>query len=476
MKATTKITVLVLFIAIQAQAQLGISKFSIGYSQWIRAYDGSDERVFFSSAYNPAVDFTQKAGMPTVSTELRLYKGLGLEGRLGLWKYTFENEFSFGDDVIQESITQRIIPGSLNLLYNAEITPRLSFYGGAGVNRYFIQETVGRTVTPGEGTVEPTTFTGNNYGWNNQLGLEFWITNNIGLAIEGRQHFGSYRKTYIPTTDAAAVTSKIDLKGLEFGASLRYRVGSQKKSSYGKGKKGKYFPSNATYPAAGSGSASSPTTSAPAAGAPSTGSGAGVSEVQAQTAPAPVQQAAPAVATPSAQPARPTTTEPTQAAAPVAQPRQAAAPAEPKPVAIKQNSSDPIPLNQTPISNTYPVPTESQVPVIMKGAQTEFVVGSDNLGENEVVMLDETADFMKKFGQYNIIIYGHACDLGSPEVNYRLSLKRADRARTMLINKAISPSRIAIVGVGADQPKVPNSSEDNRRINRRIEVFRFIAR
>ena len=135
-----------------------------------------------------------------------------------------------------------------------------------------------------------------------------------------------------------------------------------------------------------------------------------------------------------------------------------------------------MPLNQVPISNTYPVPAENQVPNLFKGAPTAFPLGSDQLGNNEVSMLNETAAFLKKFGQYNVIIYGHACDIGTKERNYSVSLNRANQARTLLINQGIEANRIAIVGMGAEQPKVPNTSEENRRINRRIEIFKFIAR
>jgi outer membrane protein OmpA-like peptidoglycan-associated protein len=103
-------------------------------------------------------------------------------------------------------------------------------------------------------------------------------------------------------------------------------------------------------------------------------------------------------------------------------------------------------------------------------------MGSEKLGQNELNMMEETVMFLKNFPQYNVIIYGHACDIGTTERNYIISLKRADEARTLLIRRGIEAGRIAIVGMGSDQPKVPNTSEENRMINRRIEVFKFIAR
>ena len=461
MKKSLICSLLVLAFAGATYAQLSIRKFSLGYSQWNRAYDGSDERVFFSSAYNPAVDFTQKSGMPTVSGELQLYKGLGLEGRLGLWKHTFENSFEFGDDQISERISQRIIPGTVNILYNAEITPRLNFYGGIGVTRYFLQEKVERKVTPGAGSIDPTTFTGNNYGWNNQLGIEYWFSGNFGVAIEGRQHYGKYDKSYIPVTDGAPVTTTIDLRGLEVGVSLRYRLTGKKKEKKDSGADSPEL-QKATDDASNKPQEDTGTVKQePVSNLP---------EVVFETKPdAPSDgQQTPAQNQPAAEKSGPAKS--TQSAG--------AASAEPCPPAgsILTSPGDPIPLNQAPISKDYPTPGADQIPSIFKAGITEFPLGSDDLGQTEVTMLDETAAFLKKYGQYNVILYGHACDIGTPERNYGISLKRADKARTLLINRGIDAGRIAIVGMGAQQPKVPNTSEENRRINRRIEVFKFIAR
>jgi len=460
MKFKYLLPLVILFSAGQAFAQLGISKFSIGYSQWNRTYDGSDERVFFSTQYNPEVDFKQKAGMPTVSGELRLYKGLGLEGRLGFWKYNFQKDFKFKDDDITESINQRIIPASLNLVFNTDVTPWLSLYAGAGMNRYFLQETVERKVSPGTGSIEPQTFTGNNYGWNNKLGAEFWFSGNFGLAIEGRYHFGKYNKSLVPGAGETPVSYAIDLSGLEIGASLKYRLAPRSKKSKA-------------------------TTSEPVSAAPVTKNEEEKQEgsqvligTPVQPAPSKIEVKQEAVESTQA-----ISETPAPAAAPVSNQPAAVRPAEstsansqPRSAAVLKNEGDPIPLNQTPLSSEYPQPSSNQVPALLKGAQTKFVMGSEKLGQNELSMMDETVMFLKNFPQYNVIIYGHACDIGTPERNYIISLKRADEARTLLIRRGIEAGRIAIVGMGSDQPKVPNTSEENRMINRRIEVFKFIAR
>ena len=461
MKFKFLLLIIIFFSAGETFAQLGISKFSIGYSQWNRTYDGSDEQVFFSTSYYPEVDFKQKAGMPTISGELQLYKGLGLEGRLGLWKHTFQKDFKFQDDDITESITQRIIPASLNLVFNTEVTPWLSLYAGAGMNRYFLQETSERKVSPGTGSISPQTFTGNNYGWNNKLGAEFWFSGNFGLAIEGRYHFGKYNKSLVPGAGEAPVSYSIDLSGLEIGASLKYRLAPRSKKSKV--------------------SAAEPVSVAPVSKNQEEKQEGSQVLIGTPVQPAPSKIEVKQEVLESSE-AINETPAPDAAAAPVsnqpaaARPVESTAASQPRSAAVIKNDGDPIPLNQTPISSAYPQPSSNQVPSLLKGAQTRFVMGSEKLGQNELSMMEETVMFLKNFPQYNVIIYGHACDIGTPERNYIISLKRADEARTLLIRRGIEAGRIAIVGMGSDQPKVPNTSEENRMINRRIEVYKFIAR
>ena len=72
-----------------------------------------------------------------------------------------------------------------------------------------------------------------------------------------------------------------------------------------------------------------------------------------------------------------------------------------------------------------------------------------------------------------IRIAGHTCDLGSDYHNLRLSESRAERVKNDLIYKyGISPSRMHAVGFGEQYADRPNTSEDNRRHNRRVVIER----
>jgi len=65
-----------------------------------------------------------------------------------------------------------------------------------------------------------------------------------------------------------------------------------------------------------------------------------------------------------------------------------------------------------------------------------------------------------------IKLQGHVCC--SPDQN--LSLKRALRVKRYLINQKIDPSRIFCEGFSNTKNIVPNNSEKNYSINRRVEV------
>ena len=73
-----------------------------------------------------------------------------------------------------------------------------------------------------------------------------------------------------------------------------------------------------------------------------------------------------------------------------------------------------------------------------------------------------------------VVIAGHTDAVGSDQYNKGLSLKRAESVRNYLIgNYKIAPERLACQGYGADIPIKPNTNEDNRAMNRRVEFIRI---
>jgi OOP family OmpA-OmpF porin len=99
----------------------------------------------------------------------------------------------------------------------------------------------------------------------------------------------------------------------------------------------------------------------------------------------------------------------------------------------------------------------------------EFENGSAMLTEDGKKILDEMADTLKRVAAKQIEVIGHTDNSGEPSRNLALSRSRADAVKVYLTAKGLAPGQITTSGMGADQPLVANTSEENRRRNRRIE-------
>lgn len=85
--------------------------------------------------------------------------------------------------------------------------------------------------------------------------------------------------------------------------------------------------------------------------------------------------------------------------------------------------------------------------------------------------LDKLVDLMTDFPFLRVEIEGHTDDQGSDAYNDRLSEERAKAVVDYLVRKKIETERIQWKGYGKRQPQVPNTSEANRAINRRVEFL-----
>jgi len=66
--------------------------------------------------------------------------------------------------------------------------------------------------------------------------------------------------------------------------------------------------------------------------------------------------------------------------------------------------------------------------------------------------------------------------VGSKEYNKKLSLKRAEAVKRVLSEHfGIDPSRMVAKGYGEEYPLVPNTSDTNRALNRRVEIVNITS-
>ena len=87
-------------------------------------------------------------------------------------------------------------------------------------------------------------------------------------------------------------------------------------------------------------------------------------------------------------------------------------------------------------------------------------------------LLDEIAAVIRANPQIKRIrIEGHTDSDGSDVYNLKLSQSRAESVRASLIERGVEDGRLLAVGFGEQQPVAPNTTEDDKARNRRVEFI-----
>jgi len=103
-----------------------------------------------------------------------------------------------------------------------------------------------------------------------------------------------------------------------------------------------------------------------------------------------------------------------------------------------------------------------------------FDVAKSTIKPESDVALKQIADYLNKFPEVKIIIVGHTDITGSFQSNITLSKERAESIKTYLItNGKIDKSRLQSDGVGPLCPVSTNSTDDGRKLNRRVEIVKL---
>ena len=98
-----------------------------------------------------------------------------------------------------------------------------------------------------------------------------------------------------------------------------------------------------------------------------------------------------------------------------------------------------------------------------------FETNKYDITANSKLALDKLQKIFSEYKNTNILIEGHTDNVGSDTYNMRLSERRANNAGNYLMNAGISSNRLLIRWYGENQPKVDNSSDENRTLNRRVQ-------
>ncbi|MCU0344650.1 MAG: OmpA family protein, partial [Ignavibacterium sp.] len=100
----------------------------------------------------------------------------------------------------------------------------------------------------------------------------------------------------------------------------------------------------------------------------------------------------------------------------------------------------------------------------------QFKVASAELLKEGKTELNKVVAMMKQYPKIEIELSGHTSSEGEASKNRILSLQRVESCRKYLSDNGISEDRISAVGYGPDKPIAPNDTEQNRAVNRRVEL------
>jgi len=104
--------------------------------------------------------------------------------------------------------------------------------------------------------------------------------------------------------------------------------------------------------------------------------------------------------------------------------------------------------------------------------QVHFQHDSAEILPDSQGIVEELAELMSKRPDIkNVEVQGHTDDTGAAAYNLRLSQSRAQAVVDAISSHGVDASRMTAKGYGQEKPLVPNTTEQNRAKNRRVQVM-----
>ncbi len=99
-----------------------------------------------------------------------------------------------------------------------------------------------------------------------------------------------------------------------------------------------------------------------------------------------------------------------------------------------------------------------------------FSTNSNKVDAEGTAKVNAFASFLKESSAYKATIVGHTDSTASDAYNQKLSEKRAEKVKSMLIEQGVAADRLSAKGEGEKMPVASNKTKAGRAENRRIEV------
>jgi outer membrane protein OmpA-like peptidoglycan-associated protein len=154
-----------------------------------------------------------------------------------------------------------------------------------------------------------------------------------------------------------------------------------------------------------------------------------------------------------------------------------------QPAAQEELGADPMLADTTPEPDPVPVSSTATDTTVFDKTPTKlverFVVHEINFATGSAVVPQSFYPYLGKFAEYlgkgkkvkRVSVYGYTDSKGGAILNQKLSQRRAESVRKILISKFHVPAAsIEAIGMGAANPVASNATAEGRSQNRRVEL------
>ncbi|BCS89311.1 OmpA family protein [Pseudodesulfovibrio sediminis] len=100
-----------------------------------------------------------------------------------------------------------------------------------------------------------------------------------------------------------------------------------------------------------------------------------------------------------------------------------------------------------------------------------FRSDSTTLTNESVKLFPEIMQAFHDRASTDVSVVGHADRAGDKDYNYKLSLRRANKVRAMLLDKGMPADVIQTISHGEENPIIPTADNKHEPKNRRVEVL-----
>lgn len=100
-----------------------------------------------------------------------------------------------------------------------------------------------------------------------------------------------------------------------------------------------------------------------------------------------------------------------------------------------------------------------------------FATNRSTLKSEQFAVLDSIVNFLIRNPALIVEISGHTDNTGKENYNIKLSTQRAAVVAEFLVDNGVNIDRVSPLGFGSSKPIAPNTTEEGRKKNRRVELL-----